>query len=172
MKEIPLSQGKVALVDDEDFEELSRYKWFARCDHGIWYALRNMSKTLAPARQNRMHNQILGRPPKGFEIDHHDGNGLDNRRANLRVATRSQNNANGKLSRRNTSGIKGVFWKKSRRKWEAKIGINCRLIHLGMFADKEEAIRVRRAAAQAIFGEFDREESREPVQAEGIINGC
>jgi HNH endonuclease/AP2 domain len=172
MKEIPLTKGKVALVNDDDHEWLSRYKWYARHNpNGNWYAVRRTSRR-ADHSFVWMHRAIMGGPSQGFDIDHRNGNGLDNQRKNLRVATRSQNNANGKLHINNTSCVKGVSWDKARRKWAAEMRANYRTIHLGRFADKEEAIRVRRAAAQALFGEFAREESREPVQAEALINGC
>lgn len=137
MKEIPLTRGKVALVDDEDFESLSRFKWQASQESGIWYARRG-HKTI------RMHTQIMG----GLNVDHRNRNGLDNRRENLRFATRSQNGFNTKLFKSNKSGAKGVSWYKwlAVPKWRADIKVNGRKIHLGYFHDKDEAIAARQTA--------------------------
>lgn len=151
MSEIKLTQGKVALIDDGDFASLSRFTWHAHNDSGRWYAMRRTSRR-ADHRVIGMHNEIMG----ALEIDHRNGNGLDNRRENLRLATRSQNIANSKLHVRNTSGTKGVYWDKSTRKWRASICCNYRVIQLGRFVDKEEAIRVRRETQKAMFGEFAR----------------
>jgi hypothetical protein len=151
MSEIKLTQGKVALVDDGDFESLSRFTWHAHNNSGKWYAMRRTSRR-ADYRSIGMHNEIMG----ALEIDHRNGNGLDNRKENLRLATRSQNIANSKLHRDNSSGIKGVYLDKATRKWRAQIGFNYRVIQLGRFVDKEQAIRARRGAQQAMFGEFAR----------------
>ena len=151
MSEIKLTQNKVALIDDGDFELLSRFTWHAQNIRGRWYAMRKTSRR-ADYRSIGMHNEIMG----ALEIDHRNGNGLDNRRENLRRATRSQNIANSKLHLDNTSGTKGVYWDKATQKWRAQIGFNYRVIQLGRFADKKEAIRARREAQQAMFGEFAR----------------
>lgn len=99
MKEIELTQGRVALVDDEDFEELNRFKWFAhRWRHG-WYAKRNLQRVEGKRPFLSMHCQIMGKI-SGLEMDHRDGNGLNNQKDNLRFATRSQNMANRKPSQK------------------------------------------------------------------------
>ena len=101
MREIPLTQDKVALIDDEDYERIAAHKWCAIRDRSQWYAARN---TQRDGRNTtvRMHREILGLSlGDGMETDHRNGDGLDNRRDNLRVATHAQNQANGSLWRSN-----------------------------------------------------------------------
>src|SRR5688572_4947824 len=104
MKEIPLTQGKVALVDDEDYEWLNRWKWtFQECKSGNGYAVR-----YSRGRREYMHRLVLN-APTGTEIDHvATGDTLNNQRTNLRVCTRAQNLANRNIGKNNTSGYKGV----------------------------------------------------------------
>jgi hypothetical protein len=151
MREIPLTQGKVAFVDDEDFERISRYKWCATQNKRNWYAVRN-SPRHSGRRDRRilMHAEIIG----GIGVDHRNRNGLDNRRINLRFATEHQNRANARLSCKNTSGMRGVYWRKEYGKWRAMICVNYRIIHLGHFTDKITAAHARRQAELAYFGEF------------------
>jgi hypothetical protein len=103
VKEIPLTQSKVALVDDEDYEELSKYSWCANrdCKNGNFYARRHAN---TPSKKEAMHRQILGlSPSNGRCVDHIDGNGLNNQRSNLRVVARSENLHNrGKQSNNKT----------------------------------------------------------------------
>jgi len=147
MKEITLTRGKIALVDDDDFEWLSKFRWRAyRNQCGCWYARRGESSIF-------MHREILGEP-LGVEVDHRDGDGLNNQRYNLRLATHSQNLCNRGKQRNNTSGYKGVSWFKRVGKWHARIQINGRDKHLGYFDILEEAARAYNVAALEHFGEF------------------
>lgn len=98
-----------------------------------------------------MHRVILN-PPKGFSVDHKNGNGLDNRRSNLRIATASLNGANRKNQGNNSSGFKGVDFKKG--KWRARIAHKKKRYELGFFATKEEAAAMYMQAAQAFFGDY------------------
>jgi hypothetical protein len=148
MKEIPLTQGKVALVDDEDFDRISCHKWTAARNGYTWYAVRMPSRKLGPRRHIYMHNEIM----EGLGVDHRNRNGLDNTRTNLRFASGSQNRANSKLRTNNTSGNPGVWW--NNNKWQAGISVRSRSIHLGSFADKITAAHARRQAELAYFGEF------------------
>lgn len=151
MELIPLTQGKFAQVDDEDFKELSKYKWYARKSRNTYYAERNMNingkwKTI------RMHRVILSTNPD-LQIDHIDENGLNNRRSNLRIAThqenlRNQNNAH----RNNKLGIRGVC--RNHKKFCAHIQVNGRKIYLGRFFCLEKAMRARREAELKYFDEF------------------
>jgi hypothetical protein len=153
MKVIKLTQGKEALVDDEDFEELNQYDWFAsKTRTGNFYARRHLKGSRqANSKLISMHRQIL---PGHAQIDHEDGNGLNNQRSNLRPATGTQNNANkGKVKGR-TSKFKGVYWYKSRGRWRTGITVHEKFIHLGYFTDETEAALAYNKAAVQHFGEF------------------
>jgi hypothetical protein len=153
VKEIPLTQGKVALVDDEDFEDLNAFKWHAHWNGRHFYAMRR-----APRPNNkliRMHRQIMN-TPDGFDTDHCDGNGLNNRKINLRICTRNQNNCNTRKHKNNTTGFKGIILNKRVGNFQAKIGVNGKQVSLGYFQDPYKAALVYDAAAIRIYGEFAR----------------
>lgn len=142
--EIPISKGKVALIDKEDFELVSKHNWYftgkyARCGH---------------KPNHLMHRLIMGIPTNGMTIDHINRNGLDNRRNNLRIVTVSQNNINRGISRRNTSGYTGVHWHSRRKKWIAVLQIDKKKIALGIFDTKEEAIKCRKEGEKKHYKEF------------------
>lgn len=156
MKEIALTRGRVALVDDEDAVAIGAHKWSAaERKAGVWYAVRTV--TVAPYRGRviYMHRAILGVTERTVLVDHANGDGLDNRRANLRECSRSQNSMNGR-GRRGTSRYKGVHWSHAHGKWGCAIKAGDRHIWLGLFSDEEEAARVYDAAAKAHFGRFAR----------------
>lgn len=138
MKKIPLSRGKVAIVDDKDYEELSKHKWFASKAYrrDVYYAARNrLPKGSRPAHI-QMHRQIMN-PPDGLQVDHINGDGLDNRRGNLRIVTAAENTRNQRLSKRNSSGFRGVYAKG--KKWEAMATHDYQYHYLGLFEDKTDA---------------------------------
>lgn len=147
MMTIKLTQGKVAFIDDCDFQEISAYKWHALTDGYNWYAARKRD-----GKQFRMHNQLMV-PPVGCFVDHLDGNGLNNQRRNMRVCSHAQNMANTKKKKNNKSGFKGVCWKKKNKKWVSQIKSG-RVIHLGLFTDKIEAAMAYDEAALRIHGPF------------------
>lgn len=153
MRTIPLTQGKVAIVDDEDYEELSKHKWYATEKYGKWYAVRHLPRQRRKQKAIQMHRKIIGFP-EGKDIDHINHNGLDNRRANLRICTRSQNKKNSLGYKNNSSGLNGVSWHKRDKRWEANIRKGGRLIHLGYFNDKDQAGRAVDKKAKELFGDF------------------
>jgi hypothetical protein len=142
MKEIKLTQNKVALVDDQDFELLSKNKWCAGTGtrKKTYYAIAWINK-----KNTYMHHQIMGLPLKGFEIDHKDGNGLNNQRENLRIVTPRQNLQNIK-NKKKTSQYPGVHWDKVMKHWQARIRINGPQKYLGVFKNELDAFNAYQEA--------------------------
>ena len=152
MKEIPLSKGKVAIVDDEDYEKLRVYPWYAsRCSRRVWYAYRSVREGKRK-RTIKMHTEIMGRKL----IDHKNGNGLDNRRENLRPATPSQNGANRGKNKDSLKKYKGVFKVSRGPSWMAVIRTKGKGIYIGSFPNEELAAEAYDKKASEIFGEFAR----------------
>lgn len=151
-KIIPLSSGFVAEVDASDYKWLSQWKWYAHKSRSGYYAARRG----ADKKFIYMHRAIL-ECPEGVTADHINGDGLNNKRNNLRIATYSQNNCNrGKIKRRCSSGFLGVYRNKLRNKWIAQIKINGVQKHLGSFDCEADAAKVRDLAAIKHQGEFAR----------------
>jgi hypothetical protein len=157
MKEIPITQGYVALVDDEDFDMLSKYSWNIHPHGYTFYARTSVSCGVGLNRQKtiRMHRLILGCSAE-VKVDHRDGNGLNNTRKNLRYATYAQNNRNARLRKDNPTGFKGVHLKRSSGKFQALIRVDKVRIHLGSFVTPEEAHAAYCKAAKKYFGAFAR----------------
>lgn len=155
-RQISLDKGKVVLVSAEDHERITShpYPWRAAQHSGRWYAV-------AQARRGRgaptvfMHRLVLNAPP-GIAIDHIDGNGLNNHRSNLRLATASQNGANRRKVITGTSKFKGVSFHKGRQNWQCTIIVRGKKIHLGTFLDETAAALAYDVAAKHHFGEFAR----------------
>ena len=143
MREIPLTQGKVALVDDADHTEMSKYRWYANKLGNTYYATRNSPKMNGKRHLILMHSVILD-TPKGMQTDHVNGNGLDNRRQNLRVVTCRENQQNQHTPK--TSKYPGVSWDKKRRKWLVRIEVNGKQHFLGRYDSEEAAARRYRIA--------------------------
>lgn len=148
MKEIKLTRGQVALVDDADFEELSKFKWYARKHYHTWYAARSSYPVNKRCGIIYMHVQIMGFPAR--EVDHRDRNGLHNWRKNLRAASRSQQMANS--SRPNPTGYRGVT--AHRNGFFVRITKDCVNHYLGYFSDKRAAALAYDKAAIRLHGEF------------------
>lgn len=154
-RRIPLSQGKFTIVDPDDYERLSRDKWYAAKGHNTFYAIRGKwSKRERKRVEIRMHRVIM-RPPADLCVDHINHNGLDNRKANLRLATYAQNVHNRKkFAKPATSKYKGVSWHNSNRRWSAAIQINGKRMHLGSFHDEINAAKAYDQAAKKFHGKF------------------
>lgn len=144
MKFLPLSQGQVAIIDDIDFEKVGHFKWCAeKSPSGNFYAVRVVQRNKIKTHY-RLHCVILG--VKG--VDHIDGNGLDNRRKNLRPATDQQNHrAFRRKSPGKTSGFRGVSWDRKNLNWFAQIHVNDTGFNLGRFENEEDAARAYDKAA-------------------------
>lgn len=148
MKYIPLTRGKFAIVDDEDFKRISRYKWSCNGIYAARHAfIKNRWITL------RMHRFIL-KAPKNRQVDHKNGDGLDNRRINIRLCTSKENSRNRNKQINNISGYNGVHWNK--KKWISRIQINGKRIYLGCFISKKEAAKKYDSMAKKYFGKFAR----------------
>jgi hypothetical protein len=145
--EIPLTQGQVALIDDEDYPYLAKYSWKTHKDHNIYYA-----RGIINGKRVLMH-RIITQAQRGIHIDHINGNGLDNRKNNLRVASGAENQRN-QHTTRGKSKYKGVCWNKNSSKWQAKISFNNKDIHIGYFKEEEDAANAYDKRAIELFGEF------------------
>jgi hypothetical protein len=154
LKEIPITQGKVAIVDDSDFESLNQWRWYAAKARNTFYAVRKDSSS--GRRVNvHMHRLILGAKAGQF-VDHIDGNGLHNFRSNLRICNHTENLHNRGANRDNTSGYKGVSFRRKASKFHAQIDLNGQKIYLGSFECRIEAARHYDAAALLFHGRFAR----------------
>jgi hypothetical protein len=147
-RRIPLTQGKFACVDPQDYPALARYKWCAANQGNSWYAVRTDGKC-----QVRMHRVIMDAPP-GLVVDHIDHDGLNNVRRKLRLCTPQQNARNQRPQQGGSSEFIGVCWLKNEKKWWARLQNNGHQRSLGLFTNEREAARTRDAAALAQHGEF------------------
>ena len=150
---VPLSQGLFTNVDEPDYALISNHTWYAAKERRRVYARRNSRG--GPTKFVKMHRTIAG-APVGVEVDHINGNGLDNRRANLRLCSNPENTRNQGLSIANTSGFKGVTWRRKECCWRAQIGHDRANIYLGSFPTAIEAALAYDAAARRFFGAFAR----------------
>lgn len=147
-------RGFVAIVDDEDYCWLAHYRWHLTGKAPLFYAYRQFTVNRT-TRRILMHREILN-APRLLKVDHRDGNGLNNTRANLRLCSDSQNQGNRNMPASNTSGYKGVYWHKRSKKWDALIKFQGKKIHLGLHENKTDAALAYNEAAVRLFGEFAR----------------
>ena len=149
MLTIKLNRDKVALIDNQDWILVSQYKWF-------WNkARRNVYRNKKDKKSSFIHRLIMN-PPNDMDVDHANGNPLDNRRSNLRICTRSQNNCNKAKQCNNTSGYKGVYWDKKNNKWRAKVSVNKRDYCMGRYKNIIDAVKAYNNGAKILHGKFAR----------------
>lgn len=156
MKQIKLTKGKSAIVDDEDFEWLNKWKWHLHTSSGKMYAKRTIypkNKNILPHHTRIKKDLLLHRVVMNYfgkkDIDHIDGNGLNNKKNNLRICSHSTNLRNCKTPSTNTSGYKGVCWHNNR--WEARMKVNGKIINFGNFNNKDKAIESIKKAFNDYF---------------------
>ncbi len=152
MKQIELTQGKVALVDDKDFEWLSQWKWHAIRLSYCGFTAKRTCYFCGQQKQVFMH-RIITNAPTNMVVDHKNHNTLDNQRHNLRVCTKMQNQHNRK-KQEGSSKYKGVYWYNSTKKWCAAIKSNNKRTYLGYFDNEMEAAKAYDVAAKKLHGEF------------------
>jgi hypothetical protein len=151
---VPLTQGFESVIDSSDIHLIEGFNWYAMRQKQTVYAFRNEIID-GKASLVSIHRTIAGHP-HGMQVDHRDGNGLNNRKSNLRIATHQQNNLNRRFSEKNSSGLKGVSWCKERNKWLSQIQIAGKSFNLGRFDTKEDAYNAYCAYSKKLHGEFGR----------------
>jgi hypothetical protein len=165
MREIKLTHGHVAMVDDDDFEKINQFRWRVWNVKGQMYAVRSISQRPKTALTVLMHRVIMNVDESSIEIDHIDHNGLNNQKLNLRKATRSQNARNKRSLKGSTSNYLGVFFHDHeknklgtivtrKKKWCARIGFDGKSYNLGRYNTEIEAARAYNEAAKKHHGEF------------------
>lgn len=145
MKEIQLTLGQKAIVDDEDFDLLNQYKWFAYKDRNTYYACRQIRLNSGKQRMISMHRFLTGFN-ETLVVDHKDRNRLNNQRKNLRLVTDAQNRQNSSAQKNSKTGIKGVTFETKRNKWRVNIMINGKNRNIGRFLNIDDAIKARHFA--------------------------
>ncbi|MGD2095085.1 MAG: HNH endonuclease [Phycisphaerales bacterium] len=154
-RRIPLTHGQYAIVDPDDYERIAKYKWYAGRHNSTFYAIRGKWYKKRKKQMTTMMHRVIMNTPEGMFVDHINHNGLDNRKANLRLATRAENNRNVRcLKKNNSSKYRGVWHDKRYNKWRAQISINRKKKHLGYFKDEKEAGMAYDKAAKKYYGEF------------------
>jgi len=149
-----MAQPRYAIVDPADYKRFKGYEWIARKGTSCFYAQMLEPNVITSKKVLQMHQMIL-EAPKGMVVDHINIDGMDNRSANLRAATRAQNSRNRKkFSTPCSSKYKGVSWHKSSLKWQTRIIFEKRTIHLGTFKNEIDAAKAYDEAAKKYHGEF------------------
>jgi hypothetical protein len=147
-RRIPLTRGKFALVDPEDYYRLAKFNWQAASNKVTFYASGKVA-----GRTWKMHRLIMNAPPH-LVVDHIDHNGLNNAKNNLRLCSHAQNTRNAMPNRNTTSKYKGVCWRKKEKQWIASIQLNRKIHHLGCFENEIDAAKAYDKKAGQLHGEF------------------
>jgi hypothetical protein len=153
MVEIPLTQGKIAIVDDCD-DDLANLGWYATKSRRTWYAQRNVENARGKMTTTCIHRIIGARMSIAGQVDHRDRNGLNCSRKNLRPATFAQNAVNKGLKSTNKSGYKGVSWHKHTGRWLARANNHGETVYLGLFDDPILAAQSYDRAIDEYYGEY------------------
>lgn len=152
MIKIPLTQGKFALIDDEDYSIISLFKWCANKDKDDYYA---HTKICFPNEKICIKmSRLIANAPTDKQVDHRNHNTLDNRKQNLRICTNQQNSMNRKAYKNTSSKYKGVHFTKTTNKWKAEIYISGKKIHIGYFHEEDAAAQAYNFMAHKYHGEF------------------
>jgi len=152
-KEIPLTQGKTAIVDAEDYEELSKYKWQYSSTNG--YAVGQIRHEDGTYSDKVLMHRYINRTRDGYHTDHINGVKLDNRKSNLRECRPSENYVNrGICPKRNKSGYKGVYWRSDKNKYQVTLRKDKKTYYLGLFEDINEAIKIYDFWAIQMWSEY------------------
>ncbi len=155
--EIPLNQGKVAIIDVGDAPLVAGYKWYAKWGRGTWYVQAYVPGTAQKRRYILLHRLLLGLTDPKQKVDHWDGDGLNNRRKNLRRATDKQNAQNRRKRRTSFHRYKGTYPTQNKANpWRAIIQVNGKRLNIGVFPTEKSAARACDSAAREHFGEFAR----------------
>lgn len=152
---LTLTRGYTAVIDAVDAPLVSDRNWSALVRKNTVYAISNETVGAGKQKMIFLHRILLG-SPKAMHCDHIDGDGLNNRRCNLRIATPAQNQWNQRILTKTESGLKGVFRHKGRRKWQSAIVKHGKRFYLGSFETKEDAAAAYAKASAELHGEFGR----------------